>query len=78
MKRQNLLNYTESQKQELLLELKRIIEDYVTDDKTRNHLINTLTRENVKGILAEINKNRTFDFADRDISIIQDAYFYFC
>jgi hypothetical protein len=40
--------------------------------------VNTLTRENVKGILAEINKNKIIDFIDDDISIIQDIYFYFC
>jgi hypothetical protein len=69
------------QRQELILELFRIIEDYLDDEsikqKLKGNLEETNERErNVKGILAEIERNRTINYSDKDAQIIKDIFFY--
>jgi len=64
--------------EELKNELGLIIKKYVDEENIALNLIDNISNDGVKGILAEIDRHKTRAYEKEDIETIKDIYFNFC
>lgn len=62
----------------LLIELHRIIDEYIDDESRKIALKKDINQTKIKYILSELEKLRFKEFTESDKNIIKDLYYYFC
>ena len=63
---------------ELLIELQRIIEEYITDTEMVEYLTECVKQLKIKHIIAEMDKNKNKEYSHEDRETIRDIYFCYC
>jgi len=64
------------EKNELLIRLKTIIEEYINDNS--DELMNDIAPNRVKYILGELEQRKVKEYSPEVKRIIKDIYFHFC
>ncbi|MGF6907424.1 hypothetical protein [Fusobacterium sp. PH5-44] len=65
-------------KDKALKELKGIIMKYILEKDVAESLVERVNGRNVKGILAELDKNKSEKISDLDMERIRDIYYHYC
>ncbi len=65
-------------KDKILEELKHIILKYISEKDVAESLVERVNDKNIKGILAELDNNKSKKISDSEMEIIRYIYYHFC